>query len=142
MSVNVSAPQLWELKGLGVRLAIDDFGTGFSSLSYLRRLPVDTLKIDKSFVDDLGSDRGAELARALVDLAAILGLDTVAEGIEHHEQAEILHAHGCRLGQGYVFSRPLPAAAIETLLKTCSGGSGRGRRSGVVLGRCAPVTLG
>ena len=108
--------RLEELKEIGVRLAIDDFGTGFSSLSYLRRFPVDTLKVDKSFVDDMNSARGSELTRALLELGAVLGLKTVAEGIEDVGQATQLEAHGCDFGQGYMFSRPIPPAQVEALL--------------------------
>jgi diguanylate cyclase (GGDEF)-like protein/PAS domain S-box-containing protein len=106
---------LHALKALGVRLAIDDFGTGYSSLSYLQRFPVDVLKIDKAFVDGVargGSD--AALARAIIALGDSLGLRTVAEGIEHPEQWAQLAALGCGHGQGYLFARPLTAAALAS----------------------------
>jgi EAL domain-containing protein (putative c-di-GMP-specific phosphodiesterase class I) len=108
---------LQELKALGVQLAIDDFGTGYSSLSYLRQFPVDTLKIDKSFVD--GVDREAEratLASAIIDLGRTLGLKTVAEGIEQPTQVAELTALGCDVGQGYHFARPLDGQALEAWL--------------------------
>jgi EAL domain-containing protein (putative c-di-GMP-specific phosphodiesterase class I) len=101
---------LWALKGLGVHLVVDDFGTGYSSLAYLKRFPVDTLKIDRAFVDGLAylpEDRA--IVAAIVAFAHTLGLTTVAEGIETDEQADSLRELGCRLGQGYLFGRPAPA---------------------------------
>jgi EAL domain-containing protein (putative c-di-GMP-specific phosphodiesterase class I) len=101
------------LKALGVRLAIDDFGTGYSSLGRLRHLPVDEIKIDRAFVDDVGQVAGASaLARTVIALGASLGLRTVAEGVEHAEQADALRAIGCDLAQGYHFARPMPGAAV------------------------------
>jgi diguanylate cyclase (GGDEF)-like protein len=109
--------RLRELKGLGLSLAVDDFGTGYSSLSYLQRFPIDVLKIDKTFVDPIGSGgQPASLTRAIVALGDALGLDMVAEGIERVEQVEGLRFLGCTLGQGYHFSRPLPAAQFTALL--------------------------
>jgi len=110
--------QLRELKELGLRLAIDDFGTGYSSLGYLRRFPVDVLKIDRSFVD--GVTEGAEqsaVARAIIGLSDALHLSTIAEGIETQAQLGALRALGCHLGQGYYFSRPLAADDFEALLQ-------------------------
>ncbi|HET7489050.1 MAG TPA: EAL domain-containing protein [Acidimicrobiales bacterium] len=109
--------KLRRLKELGIKLAVDDFGTGYSSLSYLRSLPIDVLKIDKSFV--VGVTQGAEhsaVARAVVKLARTFNLRTVAEGIERPEQAEELYAMGADMGQGYLFSHPLPAPAMEAYL--------------------------
>jgi EAL domain-containing protein (putative c-di-GMP-specific phosphodiesterase class I) len=105
------------LRELGVKLAIDDFGTGYSSLSYLRRLPVDTLKIDRSFVGGIGEvgDLTA-LTGAIVALGRDLGLQTVAEGIEDATQLAELRGMGCELGQGFMFARPLPADEIAELL--------------------------
>ena len=109
--------RLEELRALGVRIAIDDFGTGYSSLNYLRRFPVDTLKIAKAFVDDLGSSAEQErLVAAILRLGATLGLETVAEGIEHRSQRDRLRALKCRYGQGYFFSRPVPAHELEPML--------------------------
>ena len=109
--------RLEQLKQLGVRLSIDDFGTGFSSLSYLQRLPVDEIKIDKSFVDHIHTTgRGVELVRMVIALGNALGLDVVAEGIENTSQATRLREIGCRLGQGYLFSRPLAAEQARELL--------------------------
>jgi EAL domain-containing protein (putative c-di-GMP-specific phosphodiesterase class I)/CheY-like chemotaxis protein len=103
---------LHELKALGVRIAVDDFGTGFSALSYLKRLPVDVLKIDRSFVVGLGRDReDRALVASVVDLAHAFGLTTVAEGVETPEQLTELRALGCELAQGYLWSRAMPADA-------------------------------
>ncbi len=118
----VAVGRLRELKAAGVRLAIDDFGTGYSSLSSLQSLPVDALKIDKTFVDGVGG--GAEagaLVEAIVRLASNLALETVAEGVERHEQLESLHALGCQQIQGFYFSQPLPAGAVEQLLRAPEG---------------------
>jgi diguanylate cyclase (GGDEF)-like protein/PAS domain S-box-containing protein len=108
---------LRRLRAMGVRLAIDDFGTGYSSLSYLHRFPVDMLKIDRSFVDRLGgSADDAELVRTIVRLGQSLGMTTVAEGIEDHAQFLALKRIGCQLGQGFHFSKPVPADEIDRLL--------------------------
>ncbi len=101
------------LKALGVRLAIDDFGTGYSSLSYLHRFPVDVLKIDKSFVDGVDGGPGATaLASAVIALGNSLGLRTVAEGIESEAQFTVLSDLGCKFGQGFLFSHPLPPSDV------------------------------
>ncbi len=103
--------RLEDLKELGVQIAIDDFGTGYSSLNYLRRFPVDTLKIAKPFVEGIGTSPDQErLASAILRLGATLGLDTVAEGIEEPRQLERLRRLRCRYGQGFYFSPPVPAA--------------------------------
>jgi diguanylate cyclase (GGDEF)-like protein/PAS domain S-box-containing protein len=105
------------LKSLGVRIAIDDFGTGYSSLSYLSRLPIDVLKIDRSFVADIGSSRQAgALVRSIVKIGQTLHLETVAEGVETEEQLERLVRLGAKLGQGYLFARPLPAGELAAQL--------------------------
>jgi diguanylate cyclase (GGDEF)-like protein/PAS domain S-box-containing protein len=106
------------LKQMGVRLAIDDFGTGYSSLSYLHRFPFDVLKIDKSFVDRLQSPSGEmTLARTIVQLGQGLGVTTVAEGLEHFEQFMALRRIGCEVGQGFYFSKPVPAEQANRLLE-------------------------
>jgi diguanylate cyclase (GGDEF)-like protein len=113
-----SSARLGRLRELGVRLAIDDFGTGYSSLAYLRHMPVDFLKIDKSFVDGVtGDPHESALARAVVKLASTLGLSAIAEGIEHRSQAELLKALGCRYGQGYWLGMPQSPEAITERLK-------------------------
>ena len=109
---------LTRLKALGVRLAIDDFGTGYSSLRYLSRFPADILKIAKPFVDALGRGRRRRaLTQAIVDLGAILGVETVAEGIEERVQADRLRELGCTLGQGFLFSRPIEGSRMRALLR-------------------------
>jgi len=114
---DATAARMRALKDLGVRLAVDDFGTGYSSLAYLQRFPVDILKIDKSFIDDLGREgKAAALAPAIVRLGQTLELSTVAEGIELAEQYGQLFASGCELGQGYYFAKPLTADEVEVLL--------------------------
>jgi diguanylate cyclase (GGDEF)-like protein len=109
---------LQELKAIGVNLALDDFGTGYSSLSYLGRFPVDTIKIDKSFVDGLVDSpaEGPALLRAIARLGPTLGLRVVAEGMEQEGQLADLVAAGCDAAQGFYFSRPLSPEAVETLL--------------------------
>ncbi|MEV6851954.1 bifunctional diguanylate cyclase/phosphodiesterase [Actinoplanes sp. NPDC051411] len=110
--------QLVRLKALGVTLAIDDFGTGYSSLAYLRRFPVDTLKIDRSFVERLGAlTDDTALADTIVQLGKSLGMDTVAEGIEEFGQLAALREMGCHFAQGYYFSRPVPADEAGRLLR-------------------------
>jgi len=105
------------IRQLGVRLAIDDFGTGYSSLSYLPELPVDMLKIDRSFVAGLDSGRETlAVVRSIIRLAATLGLVTLAEGIERPEQAARLRTIGAELGQGYFFARPLTTPQLATYL--------------------------
>ena len=113
----LAAARLERLKHLGVGIAIDDFGTGFSSLSYLHRFPVDTLKIAKPFVDRVGRDDNGRLAGAIISLGESLKLEVVAEGIEEAEQRDGLRALGCALGQGYYFSRPLSAADMQQFLE-------------------------
>jgi EAL domain-containing protein (putative c-di-GMP-specific phosphodiesterase class I) len=112
-----SVERLEALKRLGVKLAVDDFGTGYSSLRYLQRFPLDTLKIDRFFVDEMGPE-GSEpaLLRAMVDLADNFGLDVVAEGIETTVQRTQLVELGCEMGQGLLLSAPLPVEEADTLL--------------------------
>ena len=108
---------LQQIKSLGIRLAIDDFGTGYSSLSYLHRFPLDTLKIDRSFVSGMGDDgEGMEIARTILPMANSLRLDVVAEGVETIQQVALLQKLQCKYGQGYYFSRPLSAEGTAALL--------------------------
>jgi diguanylate cyclase len=123
--------RLGELVRLGVHLAIDDFGTGYSSLAYLRRMPVDVLKIDKTFTDELtGASVPAPLAQAVIALATTLGMDTVAEGIEEAAQAERLRGLGCRYGQGYHYGQPLPAEQMTEFLRPATSVVAGGIRAG------------
>lgn len=109
--------KLEELAAMGIRLSVDDFGTGYSSLSYLKRFPVHKLKIDQSFVRDLCVDRdNAAIVTAIIELARNLGLITLAEGVETPEQLQTLLEQGCRLCQGYHFSRPVPVSELEQTL--------------------------
>ena len=112
---------LTELKAIGVRLAIDDFGTGYSSLSYLGELPIDVLKIDKSFVDGIAnSEQRLALVKGIVQIARTLQLEVVAEGIESEAQRDLLMAMGCQWGQGYLLAMPMPAHQAQTLVRTGS----------------------
>jgi EAL domain-containing protein (putative c-di-GMP-specific phosphodiesterase class I) len=112
---------LTRLRALGVRIALDDFGTGFSSLAYLRRLPLDLLKIDRAFIADLDHPHAGTTARAIVsaihELAQALGLHTVAEGIETAEQQQVLTELGCDLGQGFLFAQALPRDATQAFVE-------------------------
>jgi len=105
---------LGELKQLGIHLSVDDFGTGFSSLSYLKRYPIDEIKIDRSFVDGIDSEpNDRAIARAIIAMAEALDMSVVAEGVETREQMDILLANGCTIAQGYLFARPLGVGEIE-----------------------------
>jgi diguanylate cyclase (GGDEF)-like protein/PAS domain S-box-containing protein len=109
---------LQELKTMGVHLAVDDFGTGYSSLSYLQQFPIDVLKIDQSFIQRItGDPDDSPIVSAVIDMGKNLKQRVIAEGIETHEQLAFLQAHHCEEGQGYLFSRPLPAAEFAHLLR-------------------------
>jgi EAL domain-containing protein (putative c-di-GMP-specific phosphodiesterase class I) len=106
------------LKAIGVRLSIDDFGTGYSSLSYLHRFPIDTLKIDRSFVTRMSTDRESRgIVKTIITLGDELGMDVVAEGVETAEHSAALAGLACEYGQGYFFSRPLDAEHVAELLR-------------------------
>ena len=116
-NVEKTLEALHSLRALGVRIALDDFGTGYSSLSYLRSFPFDKLKIDQSFVRDLSQGGNANaMIRAITTLADALGMETLAEGVEDEEQAEILRKEGCHQIQGYLLSKPIDAHAVHVFI--------------------------
>jgi diguanylate cyclase (GGDEF)-like protein/PAS domain S-box-containing protein len=121
--IDVAAAQLTQARALGARIAIDDFGTGYSSLAYLRRLPVDILKIDRSFVSSFDDLEVPPMVRGLLDLGRTLDLVTVAEGVELDFQAQLLRDHRCTQAQGFYFAEPLEAEEVELLLLQQTAGS-------------------
>jgi EAL domain-containing protein (putative c-di-GMP-specific phosphodiesterase class I) len=115
--ISTALEVLSDLRRLGVSLLMDDFGTGYSSLNYLHSFPFDVLKIDRSFVGRItDGEQPLQIVRTIIELARVLGMDVVAEGIETIEQYHLLRDLGCRFGQGYLFARPLPAEEITALL--------------------------
>ena len=132
--LDLARRQLDALRTLGIQVAIDDFGTGYSSLSYLARLPADQVKIDKSFVRDLGEERSPSvpLVRSIVEMARALGLDVQAEGVEETVQETILAELGCDRAQGYLYSRPVPAAELAELAVGLGAGLGAGGPAALV----------
>ena len=116
-NVEETIATLLELKKLHVKISIDDFGTGYSSLSYLKRLPIDTLKIDQSFVRNMRADGDdAAIATLIISMAHHLNLSVVAEGVETEEQRRLLRSQQCDIIQGYLVSKPLPAAEMTEML--------------------------
>ncbi len=116
--VEAAIDLMLRLKSLGCQLGMDDFGTGYSSLSQLRRFPIDTLKVDKSFVHKMGeSHEDHEIVRMIIALGHTLGMDVIAEGVETKADAEVLRSLGCEFGQGYFWAKPLPVAEATTLLQ-------------------------
>lgn len=110
---------LTELKKLGIRLAIDDFGTGYSSLSNLKRFPIDTIKVDRSFIRDIPGDaEDKALTRAIIAMGQTLSLTVTAEGVETQEQVDFLRQHSCNEFQGYYFNKPVPAENFAQLMRT------------------------
>jgi diguanylate cyclase (GGDEF)-like protein len=135
-----AAATLWQLRGLGIRIAVDDFGTGYSSLSRLVDLPLDDLKIDRTFISELGrSDAGATIINAAVAMAHGLDLNVVAEGVENTEQLEFLQQAGCDQAQGFLFSAPIPAEAVVGMLKCGAGVAERMRMPGPQAGGTGPL---
>lgn len=116
------------IRGMGISVAIDDFGTGFSSLGQLQSLPIDYLKIDRSFVLGLENEAGVRFAGTIVDLGRNLGLSSIAEGVETVEQAEVLSRLGCDIGQGYLFGKPMPSEALMDWFRDRPKGGGDVRR--------------
>jgi EAL domain-containing protein (putative c-di-GMP-specific phosphodiesterase class I) len=113
--------QMADLRDLGVEVGLDDFGTGYASLTHLRRLPVSFVKIDRSFVEGIpGSQEDDRIVSAVIDLAANLGLRTIAEGIETEAQRDRLKQLGCDQAQGYLFDRPMPAGAVPAAIQSAS----------------------
>ena len=113
---------LYQLRDLGVGIAMDDFGTGYSSLSYLRRFPFSKVKIDRSFIADLGCDGGSDaIVTAVTELCETLGMLTLAEGVETEEQLRLLRSGLCGEAQGYLFSKPKPATEVAELCRQLSG---------------------
>jgi EAL domain-containing protein (putative c-di-GMP-specific phosphodiesterase class I) len=122
-SYEAIAEKLKLLKGKGVRIALDDFGKGYSSLNYLKQLPISTLKIDKSFVDTISADdKNKSLTDLIVTIGITMGLCVVAEGVETQEQLDYLVEHKCSKIQGYFFSRPVPDEAVVDAIKEREGG--------------------
>ena len=129
--LELSIRKLAQLREAGIGVAIDDFGTGYSSLRLLARLPVDTLKIDRSFVQDITAGPSAmTLVSTVVSLARAFGMSTVAEGVETAEQLEMLRQSGCELAQGFLFARPHPAADVPAVIRHLSHHAGDGRAGG------------
>lgn len=116
-NAELAAITLARLRGLGVRLSIDDFGTGYSSLSYLNRFPVDTLKIDRSFIARMSEgDENLEIVKTIVTLAGNLGMQVIAEGVETPDQLDQLRLLKCQYAQGYLFSKPLAATDADMFI--------------------------
>jgi EAL domain-containing protein (putative c-di-GMP-specific phosphodiesterase class I) len=108
---------LWKLDGARVRVALDDFGTGHSSLAHLKRFPIHLLKIDRAFINEMDRNPGDQaIVKAIIAMANALDLEVIAEGVERAEQLQLLSSFGCGLAQGFLFSKPVPAAEFSQLL--------------------------
>jgi EAL domain-containing protein (putative c-di-GMP-specific phosphodiesterase class I) len=115
-NVNANIALLHKIQAAGIHLSIDDFGTGYSSMAYLKRFPIDQLKIDRSFVNAVPGD-GAAIAKAIIAMAHSLNMSVVAEGVETEQQVAFLADAGCDVMQGYYFARPMPVEQLEALLR-------------------------
>ena len=116
-NIKIANESLKRLSARGISIAIDDFGTGYSSLNYLKNLPIDSLKIDRSFIKDVCHDENDEkIVKTLISMAHSLGLRVVAEGVEDEEQLELLNQHGCDDIQGYLFSKPVEADELGRII--------------------------
>ncbi|HRE15758.1 MAG TPA: EAL domain-containing protein, partial [Rhodocyclaceae bacterium] len=128
--VDVVAGKLATFRDMGIRIAVDDFGTGYSSLSYLKHLPIDRLKIDRSFISDIpGDPNDTAIAVAIIRLAQALNLEVIAEGVESAEQAALLMQEGCTLAQGFHYSRPLPGSEFVRYAQTANDATKAARAS-------------
>jgi len=117
-NVQDTISKMRELKSLGVRFSMDDFGTGYSSLQYLKRLPLDQIKIDQSFVRDIASDpNDAAIVQTIIAMTGVFGLNVIAEGVETEAQREFLDKNGCHAFQGNLFGKPIPADQFEEILR-------------------------
>ena len=111
--------KLKQLRDCGVRISLDDFGTGFSSLTYLKRLPIDTLKIDKSFIDSVLDDSVTRvITESIIHMVRVLGCESIAEGVENDQQYRYLYSVGCDVIQGYLLGKPLSPAQFENVLSS------------------------
>ena len=131
----LAASRLQDLRRTGIRVAIDDFGTGFSSLSYLQRFPIDTLKIDQSFVRRIDTADGVSIVRAIIQMGTSLGMRVVAEGVETKQEATTLESMGCKAAQGYYFGRPVSPLELAALLER------HVRPGALVADGCSPLPL-
>jgi len=117
-NVKNTISKMREIKALGVSFSMDDFGTGYSSLQYLKRLPLDQIKIDQAFVRDIATDpNDAAIVQTIIAMTEALGLDVIVEGVETQAQHEFLDLYGCHAFQGYLFGKPVPLDEFERLLK-------------------------
>jgi EAL domain-containing protein (putative c-di-GMP-specific phosphodiesterase class I) len=122
-----SIATLQQLQALGIKISVDDFGTGYSSLAYLRRLPLDAVKIDRSFIGDITTDQdAASIVLAIISMAQRLNLKVIAEGVETRAQLDFLRAHGCDEAQGYYLARPMTIEQLEILLRAPRGATVEG----------------
>jgi EAL domain-containing protein (putative c-di-GMP-specific phosphodiesterase class I) len=138
LDLDAGLARLHSLKDLGLRVALDDYGTGYSSLNRLGTLPIDIVKIDKSFIDELtGKSGGTAVIKSVIDVTAALGLTSVAEGVEQQDQCTMLDNLGCNTIQGYLFAKPMPSAATalapRQLRTNQSSGTGRRRADALTL---------